>query len=72
MAQPIPPDEQPSDFPRSIGRPATNALLAAGYTRLEQLTHVREKDILKLHGVGPKAVTILRETLAAKGLAFAD
>ncbi len=60
------------DFPKSIGRPATNALLVAGYTRLEQLTNVREVDIKQLHGVGPKAIKILRETLAAKGLSFAD
>ncbi len=65
-------DEQAHDFPKGIGRPATGALLAAGYTRLEQLTHVTEADILKLHGVGPKAVRILRETLAEKGLSFAD
>jgi pimeloyl-ACP methyl ester carboxylesterase len=66
------PDEQASDFPKSIGRPATGALLAAGYTRLEQLTRIREADIKALHGVGPKAVTILRETLAEKGWSFAD
>jgi len=65
-------DGQESDLPKSIGRPATNALLAAGYTRLEQLTHVREVDIKQLHGVGPKAITILRAALAEKGLSFAD
>jgi len=65
-------DEPKTDFPKSIGRPATGALLAAGYTRLEQLTQVREADIKRLHGVGPKAIKILRETLAEKGLSFAD
>jgi len=59
------------DLPYGIGRPATNALIGAGYMRLEQLTTVTEADILKLHGVGPKAVRVLRETLAARGLAFA-
>jgi hypothetical protein len=59
-----------TDFPRQIGRPATGALAAAGYTRLEQLTHVTEAELLKLHGVGPKAIRILRETLAAQGLSF--
>ena len=60
------------DFPKAIGNPAINALLHAGYTRLEQLTHVSEKDISNLHGVGPKAIRILRETLAEKGLSFAN
>jgi hypothetical protein len=60
------------DFPKTIGRPATHALLAAGYTRLEQLAGARERDIKQLHGVGPKAIRILRVTLAEKGLSFAD
>jgi predicted flap endonuclease-1-like 5' DNA nuclease len=46
-------------------------LMAAGYTRLEQLTSITEAEILKLHGVGPKAIRILRETLAEKGWSFA-
>jgi hypothetical protein len=60
------------DFPKGIGRPATDALLAAGYTHLEQLTRVKAGDIKALHGVGPKAIDILRETLAEKDLSFAD
>jgi hypothetical protein len=32
---------------------------------------MRESDLLKLHGVGPKAGHILRETLAERGLSFA-
>lgn len=59
------------DFPK-IGGPATSALLAAGYTRLEQLAAVREADLLKLHGMGPKAIRILKEALAERGLSFAD
>jgi hypothetical protein len=31
---------------------------------------LREPDLLKLHGMGPKAVRILRETLADRGLSF--
>lgn len=60
-----------NNLPTNIGKPATDALAAAGYTRLEQLTQVSEKDILNLHGVGPKAVGLLRQALAAKGLSFA-
>jgi hypothetical protein len=59
------------DFPRT-SQPALSALLAAGYTRLDQLTTVTEADLLKLHGMGPKAIGILREALAAQGKSFAD
>jgi len=69
----MPDNTQPEhDFPKSIGSPATNALLGAGYTRLEQLTQMTEADIQKLHGVGPKAINILREKLAEKGLSFVE
>jgi predicted flap endonuclease-1-like 5' DNA nuclease len=57
------------DLP-AIGRPATNALAAAGITTLAQVAELSEAELRALHGVGPKAVTILQEALAADGLAF--
>lgn len=60
-----------TDFPREIGQPATNALLVAGYSQLEQLTEITETNLKKLHGMGPKALRILRQTLETKGLSFA-
>lgn len=59
-----------SDFP-FIGKVAKRELANAGYTRLEQLPAVSEAELLKIHGVGPKATRILGEALAEKGLAFA-
>jgi predicted flap endonuclease-1-like 5' DNA nuclease len=53
-----------------IGAPATGALRLAGYTRLDQLAGVPERDLAQLHGVGPKALRILREALAERGLSF--
>lgn len=58
-----------NDFPR-IGAPATRALEAAGYTSLKQLTKVTEAELGQLHGMGPKALVLLREALKAKGLSF--
>ena len=61
---------QETDFPR-IGQPALRALNGAGYVRLEQLTRVSKKDLGKLHGLGPKALGILEQALAANGWTFA-
>ncbi|HRW07471.1 MAG TPA: alpha/beta fold hydrolase [Caldilineaceae bacterium] len=61
---------QVDGFPK-IGAPALRALNSAGYHSLEELAKVREADLAKLHGMGPKALGILRDALAAKGLAFA-
>jgi len=58
-------------FPK-IGAPATRALTAAGYTRLEQLTAVTEAELGKLHGMGPKALGLLRAALAEQGRTFAE
>jgi hypothetical protein len=60
------------DFPAELAQPALRALRAAGYTRLVQLTKVKEADLLKLHGMGPKAISLLRSALEADGLSFAD
>ena len=61
-----------SDLPRGIGLPATRAFADAGYRRLEQFAGVSEAELLRLHGVGPKAIRLLREALAAKGLTFGN
>jgi hypothetical protein len=55
-----------------IGAPATRALAARGITRLSDLTHHRADDLLALHGVGPRAVRLLRAALAEQGMSFAD
>ena len=60
-----------NELPR-IGAPATRALAAAGITRLSQLTEHRAADLLKLHAVGPRAITILRQALAAQGRSLRD
>jgi hypothetical protein len=52
-------------------RPATRAPAAVGVERLEQLTSWTEKELLNLHGVGPKAVGILKEALSERGLSLA-
>lgn len=48
-----------------IGRPATGALIDAGFGSLADLPD--DLDELKdLHGVGPKALRLLREERAAR------
>lgn len=61
-----------SDIPAKIGKPAYRAIIQAGYYKLEQLTKLHEKDLLKLHGVGPKAIDILRQALAEENKSFSE
>ncbi|MFB4315890.1 hypothetical protein [Actinomadura sp. 21ATH] len=58
------------DLPKAIGGPATRALTAAGITTLAQVAELTEAELRAMHGVGPKAVGILREALDATGRSF--
>lgn len=64
--RPDAPARQASDLP-AIGRPATNALAQHGITTLAQVAERSPAELQALHGVGPKAVRLLREALAATG-----
>ncbi len=55
-----------------IGAPATRALASAGYTSLEQVAGVSRRRLSQLHGMGPKALRILEDALAERGLALGE
>ncbi len=57
-------------FPSGIGQPALRTLASAGYLNLDQLTNVTETELKTLHGMGPKALQILRVALQAQGKSF--
>ena len=61
---------QGSSLPAKLSQPALRALAGAGIVNLEQLTTVTEAELLKLHGMGPKGIRILRQALADKRLDF--
>ncbi|MEU4620411.1 DNA-binding protein [Actinoplanes sp. NPDC023801] len=62
---------QIGDLP-PIGRPANSAMLEAGITTLTQVAARSRRELLAMHGVGPRAIRILEAALTARGLAFAD
>ncbi|MGN9804389.1 DNA-binding protein [Micromonospora sp. L32] len=59
------------DIPPAVGAPARRALAGAGWTRLDQLTAVTERELRALHGMGPKAIGVLRAALRDRGLSLA-
>ncbi|MGK8491526.1 hypothetical protein [Nocardia asiatica] len=60
------------DLPAAIGNPARRALAAVGITTLAQVAECTEARLLAMHGVGPKAVRILCETLRTSGRSLAE
>ena len=65
------PDVRPvGDLPDAIGKTAARELQLAGVDSLTKVSLHTEKELLALHGVGPKSLRILAEALAAKGLGF--
>lgn len=61
-----------ANLPRNLGRPARQAFATAGYTRLADFAGADPAELLRLHGVDPKAIRLLREDLAEVGLSLAD
>jgi len=65
------PTPDPGDLPRAIGEPARRAFAAAGLTRLADFAGRSEAELARLHGVGPKALRVVREALAERGASLA-
>ncbi|SEQ85141.1 hypothetical protein [Arthrobacter sp. OV608] len=61
---------QVGDLP-PLGRPANSALLQAGITSLAAVASLGRRELLAMHGIGPKAVRILEAAAAERGLTFA-
>lgn len=53
-----------SNLPTGLSKPAIRALAGAGYLRLEQFAKLSEAEVLQLHGVGPKAMDLIRDALS--------
>ncbi|HEY7169797.1 MAG TPA: methyltransferase domain-containing protein [Vicinamibacterales bacterium] len=54
-------------FPPGIGGPALRALANAGIRSMSDLSRRSEAELAALHGMGPKALSILKSALAASG-----
>jgi hypothetical protein len=54
-------------FPPGLSGPSLRALAGVGIRALADLVRWRESDLAGLHGMGPKALEILKSSLAAQG-----
>ncbi len=63
--------QDPSDEFDGLAAPARRALANAGYTTLSKIARISEAEIAALHGMGPNAIKLLRQKLAASGTSFA-
>ena len=53
-----------------VGKPALRALGTLGVITLEQVAQYSERELLALHGFGPRAIRILAPALAEHGLSL--
>ncbi|MFC7647974.1 DNA-binding protein [Streptosporangium lutulentum] len=60
-------DDIPSN--RGAGAPSPGS---GRYTTLAQVASATEQELLRLHGMGPKAIRLLRAALAERDLALTD
>jgi hypothetical protein len=68
MSKPVSPED---GLPDGLSQPARRALVGAGYLRIEQLASATEEELMGLHGMGPRAMDLLRKELKAHNLSFA-
>ncbi|WP_242299909.1 RNA polymerase alpha subunit C-terminal domain-containing protein [Bacillus cereus group sp. BfR-BA-01448] len=59
-----------TEFLSLLSSPARNALEHHGIHTIEELSKYSEKEILKLHGMGPASLPKLRKALEEQGLSF--
>jgi predicted flap endonuclease-1-like 5' DNA nuclease len=59
-----------SEFGPGIGKVAKRELTAHGWLTYAQLATTTPRELLAIHGVGPKAIRVLTEELAERGMAF--
>ncbi|MDW0114195.1 MULTISPECIES: RNA polymerase alpha subunit C-terminal domain-containing protein [Sporosarcina] len=59
-----------SGFLSKLSSPARNALIHEGIDTLQELSKYTEKEILKLHGIGPASLPTMRSSLEEEGLSF--
>lgn len=65
------PDVRPvGDLPNSMGKTAPRELQNAGIDSLQKASEYSERELLAIHGVGPKAIRLIREAMHEKGLAL--
>lgn len=65
------PDVRPvGDLPDAVGKTAARQLKSVGIDSLSKVSGHTERELLAIHGVGPKAIRILAAALAERGLSF--
>ncbi|MBM7581164.1 DNA-directed RNA polymerase subunit alpha C-terminal domain-containing protein [Jeotgalibacillus terrae] len=50
-----------SDLPSNLSKPSQRAFTAAGIKTMNDIRKYTEKELLSLHGVGPKTIRQLKE-----------
>lgn len=58
------------NLPAGLAQPALRALASAGIKQLADFTKLKESDLVKMHGIGPNAMTKIKKVMDEAGLSF--
>ena len=70
LAQPVRRENAKRRVSFLLSAPARRALEHHGIHTVEELSKYSEKEVLKLHGMGPASMPKLRKALEEQGLSF--
>jgi hypothetical protein len=59
-------------MPKGLAKPAQRALAGAGLRDLQELSKWTEGQVMALHGMGPRAMEMLKAAMKEKGVTFAS
>jgi hypothetical protein len=65
-------DAPAGGLPAGLSAPARRALAGAGVATVDEAAARAEAELLRLHGMGPRAIRLIRDALAARGMSFAE
>ena len=60
------------DFLAMLSHPARNALEHAGIHDFDKLSSLSKKELLSIHGIGPKTLPVVNESLEQMGMKLRD
>ena len=59
-----------NEWPKGVAKPGIRALNSAGLYTIADLSKIKEKELMALHGMGKRTLEVLKQEMEQQGIAF--